>query len=152
MKVLFDTSVLVAAHLPTHPHYRDASAWLACALRGGCELVVWAHSLAEVYAVLTRLPATPPITPAAAWQFLENNVLSCAAVVALTREHYRELVQQTAQSGLAGGMVYDAIISKAAEVAGTDHLLTFNVSHFQRVWQAGAARVASPQTLVPPGP
>jgi hypothetical protein len=47
-------------------------------------------------------------------------------------------------------VVYDAIIAKAAETAGVDYLLTLNVTHFQRVWQAGAARVVSPQTLAPP--
>jgi predicted nucleic acid-binding protein len=150
MKGLLDTSVLVAGHLPTHPHFTDASRWILSAMRGGFELVVSSHSLAEVYAVLTRLPATPRITPQAAWQLLENNVLSCAAVMALQGHHYRELIERAANNGLAGGVVYDAIIAKAAETAGVDYLLTLNVTHFQRVWQAGAARVVSPQTLAPP--
>jgi predicted nucleic acid-binding protein len=150
MKVLLDTSVLVAGHLPSHPHFSDASGWISCAIQGGFEFVVSSHTLAEVYAVLTRLPATPRITPEAAWQFLENNVLSCAVVVVLTGQHYRELIQQAAGNGLAGGIVYDAIIGKAAETAGVDYLLTLNVPHFQRVWQAGAARIVSPQTLAPP--
>jgi predicted nucleic acid-binding protein len=119
-------------------------------MRGTFELVVSSHSLAEVYAVLTRLPATPRITPQAAWQFLETNVLSCAVVVVLQGHHYRELIEQAARNGLAGGTVYDAIIAKAAEAAGVDYLLTLNVTHFQRVWQAGAARIVSPGTLAPP--
>jgi predicted nucleic acid-binding protein len=123
---------------------------MLCALRGEFELVVSSHSLAEVYAVLTRLPATPRITPAAAWQFLENNVLSCAVVIALSGQDYRRLLTEAVHSGLAGGMIYDAVIAKAAELAGADFLLTFNVTHFRKVWQAGAARVISPQTLTPP--
>jgi len=56
MKVLADTSVLVAAHLPAHTAFPVASSWLNRAKLGAFELVVSAHTLAETYSVLTRLP------------------------------------------------------------------------------------------------
>ena len=34
MKALLDSSVLVAAHLPTHPEHLASSAWLRQAVRG----------------------------------------------------------------------------------------------------------------------
>ena len=102
MKALLDTSVLVSAHLPMHPHYRDASRWLSAATQGGFELVVSAHSLAETYSVLTRLPATPRITPAA-WRLLSENILPHATLVGLTGDAYCELLEQAAADGLAGG-------------------------------------------------
>jgi len=150
MKALLDTSVLVSAHLPPHPYYRDASRWLSAATQGSFGLVVSAHSLAETYSVLTRIPATPRITPAAAWQLLVENVLPCATLVGLTGDAYTELLQQAAVDGLAGGVIYDVIIAKAAEIAGVDCLLTLNVRHFERVWPAGAGRIASPTALDPP--
>jgi predicted nucleic acid-binding protein len=58
MKALLDTSTLIAAMLPDHVHHAPALAWLSRAKSGAFEFVCSAHSLAEVYAVLTRLPRT----------------------------------------------------------------------------------------------
>lgn len=37
--------------------------------------------------------------------------------------------------GLAGGIIYDALIAKAAWKANVDRLLTVNRSHFEKVWE-----------------
>jgi predicted nucleic acid-binding protein len=63
MKALLDSSTLIAAMLPDHVHHGPAFAWLSQAKVRAFEFVVSAHGLAEVYAVLTRLPRTPPIGP-----------------------------------------------------------------------------------------
>jgi hypothetical protein len=60
------------------------------------------------------------------------------------------MIEELVQVSVVGGAVYDAVIAKAAELANVDHLLTFNVSHFQRAWPSGASRVVSPMTLTPP--
>jgi predicted nucleic acid-binding protein len=56
VKVFFDTSVLVAASEESHPHYRRA--WPALRrVAGGKDLGFMSiHSIAELYAALTRLP------------------------------------------------------------------------------------------------
>ncbi|HJS57618.1 MAG TPA: type II toxin-antitoxin system VapC family toxin [Vicinamibacteria bacterium] len=60
MKVLFDTSVLVAAMVEGHPEHDRALAWLERARRGALEFFVAAHSLAELCAVLSASwPARP---------------------------------------------------------------------------------------------
>ncbi len=56
MKILFDTSTLIAALLDKHPAYDSAYFWLDAVLEGEHEGVVSAHSLAEVYNKLTRIP------------------------------------------------------------------------------------------------
>jgi predicted nucleic acid-binding protein len=56
MKVLFDTSALVAAMVEGHPRHEQAWPWLQQAKAGKVQGVVAAHSLAELYAVLTVLP------------------------------------------------------------------------------------------------
>jgi predicted nucleic acid-binding protein len=61
MKALLDTSTLIAAMLPDHVHHADALPWLAQAKSGAFEFVCSAHSLAELCAILTRLPRTPRI-------------------------------------------------------------------------------------------
>jgi predicted nucleic acid-binding protein len=150
MKALLDTSVMVAAHLPSHADYAAASQWLSRAKQRAYELVVSAHSLVEVYSVLTRLPAKPRIDGQTAWKFLDENVVPVATIVVLTADNYRELVKEAAGTGVEGGRIYDAIIARAAEIAQVDHLLTLNMDDFRRVNAAMASRVASPHTLTPP--
>ena len=113
-------------------------------------MVVAAHSLAEVYAVLTRLPLRPPISPKAALQFIHQNVLKKGSVATLSPDDYRAVIEDAAHEGWVGGIIYDALIAKVADVARVDHLITLNVGHFQQVWPAGAGRVMAPQTLPPP--
>ena len=74
-----------------------------------------------------------------------------AALGALSADEYRSVLESASQAGWVGGVIYDALIAKVADAAGVDRLITLNVSDFQRVWPAGTARIASPQTLPPPG-
>ena len=149
MKVLLDTSVLVSAMLSDHVQHAHSQPWLVQANAGAFDAVVSGHSLAELYAVLTRLPRTPRITPVEALQLIQANVAS-RTVVTLSAHDYVKLIEELAQHGVAGGAVYDAVIAKAAELADVDLLLTLNVGHFQRVWPSGASRVVSPVAMTPP--
>jgi hypothetical protein len=60
------------------------------------------------------------------------------------------VVGSLAQQGLNGGVVYDAVIAKAAEIENVDYLLTLNKADFDRVWSNHIARIVSPETLSPP--
>ena len=53
MKVLFDTNVLIAAMIATHPKHAIALPWLAKVKHNEITGVIGAHSLAELYSVLT---------------------------------------------------------------------------------------------------
>ena len=149
MKVLMDTSVLLAAVLPDHVHHSHSRPWLERAKAGALEALVSGHSLAELYSVLTRLPRTPRISPADALQLIQQN-LSSFAVVTLSANDYRNLIEELAKIGVAGGAVYDAVIAKAAELSNVDCLLTLNTSHFLRVWPGGLSRITSPIATSPP--
>jgi predicted nucleic acid-binding protein len=150
MKVLLDTSVAVAALLRGHPSHSVAALWLSRAHARAFDFLFSAHSLAELYAVLTRIPVAPAIAPAVAGQLIRENILSCATVVALRPNQYAELIDEAAARGLLGGMIYDAVIAKVAELNGVDLLVTGNAAHFQQVWPAGAARVVAPQSVAVP--
>ncbi len=56
MKILFDTSVLVAAMIEPHPFHNSAFPWLKRVKSNEIEMLVASHTLAELYAVLTTLP------------------------------------------------------------------------------------------------
>jgi hypothetical protein len=124
--------------------------WLSQAKGGAFEFVCSGHGLAELYAVLTRLPRTPPIGPDEALRLIRENVTSCARLDSLSSDDYASLIELLARNRIGGGAVYDAVIARVAELAGVDYLVTLNVGDFQRVWPAGAARIVSPQTEPPP--
>jgi predicted nucleic acid-binding protein len=49
-----------------------------------------------------------------------------------------------ADLGLSGGIVYDALIARAAQKVKADRLLTLNPGDFRRVWPNGERIIASP--------
>ena len=150
MRVLLDTSTLIAAMLPDHVHHTHAFPWLSGGKSGAFEFVCSAHTLAEVYAVMTRLPRVPAIRPSDALRLVAENIMPCARVLALAGDDYIALIESLARNNITGGAVYDAIIACVAQQANVDLLVTLNVAHFQQVWPAGSARIVSPQTHSPP--
>ncbi|MEN8255621.1 MAG: PIN domain-containing protein [Verrucomicrobiota bacterium] len=144
MTIFADTSVLVAALVESHPAHQRTVPLLQKAHSGKAELVVSTHTLAELYAVLTRLPLHPRINPQLARSLVRENVEAVAKVVPLGAREYREVLDQLARLGLAGGVVYDALAAKAAQKAKVDRLLTLNESDFRRVWPDAGARIATP--------
>lgn len=144
MKVLFDTSVLVAAIVEGHPHHERAYRWLDRARGGGLTYLVAAHSVAELYAVLSSYPARPRLTPGLAARLVFDNVTSAARLVALSGQEYAAVVRGLAELSLTGGVVYDALIARAAWKAAAQRLLTLNPRDFLRVWPEGHGIIAPP--------
>lgn len=144
MKVLFDTSVLVAAIVEEHPMHAIALPWLQKAKTGKFDFLVASHSLAELYAVLTTLPLRPRISPSTAWRLVNSNVESSAKVISLSPLDYKKTVKEMAELGLSGGIIYDGLIAMAARKSGADRLLTFNPDDFFRAWPQGESLIASP--------
>ena len=93
---------------------------------------------------------TPRITPSAAFQFIETNVLTTAEIVTLTGDDYLDLLRGLGASGVGGGIVYDSLLVKAAELAHVDVLLTLNLKHFQQLWPTNIAKLSTPSLLTPP--
>lgn len=144
MKVLFDTSVLVAALVQAHPQHARALPWLRQAKAGEIEFLVSSHSLAELFSILSTLPARPRLSPAQAWHLVSENVEKAAHLVALSPADYFTTVRRVAELGLAGGVIYDALIARAAEKSAVDRLVTFNKADFLRVWPEGESILQDP--------
>ncbi len=148
MKVLLDTSVLVAALLKGHAHHAPAARWLAAAKSGIVGMVLSAHSLAELYSVLTRLPGK--LSADTAWRLIEADLIKHATVRTLTGPRYVRLVRRLAVSNVVGGVVFDAVIAEVARFAKVDALVTLNAPHFRRLVTASAVDVISPLDSEPP--
>ncbi len=150
MRILLDTSVAVAGLLSSHPFHGVSVPWLSAAKSGNFEFIFSGHSLAELYAVLTRLPTQPRISPDTAGMLIRESILSCARIGVLGGDDYVSLVGEMIEGGKAGGTIYDAVIAKVAQLWHVDMLVALNVSDFQRVWPGGGARIVLPQSVAVP--
>ena len=72
-----------------------------------------AHSLAEVYAVMTALPVRPTIPLDQALLFLEQ-IHETVTIVALRENEYLKNIRAASEPGIAGGRIYDALLLAAA--------------------------------------
>ena len=140
MIALFDTSVLVAAFIESHDRHDEALARFRRAGSGDSRLHLSSHSLAELFAVLTRLPLSPRISPDLARRMIRQN-LRDARVISLEKRDYQRVIDRMADLQLAGGAIYDAIIVQAALKAGADRLLTLNSRDFRRIWPDAGKRL-----------
>jgi predicted nucleic acid-binding protein len=144
VKVLFDTSVLVAAMVERHPLHERSLGWLERAHRGTLEYLVASHSLAELYAVLSSYPTRPRLTPGIAAKLVYDNVAVLATVVPLTAADYASVVRSVAELALSGGVVYDGLVAHAARKTNADRLVTLNPRDFLRVWPEGHSVITVP--------
>jgi predicted nucleic acid-binding protein len=63
MKILFDTNVIVAGTVEDHPDHHICVPWLRKAQKIEITGYLSTHSIAELYAVMTRLPLSKPLHP-----------------------------------------------------------------------------------------
>ncbi|SPE52596.1 Ribonuclease VapC [Verrucomicrobia bacterium] len=133
MKIFCDTNVVVAAFFSNHPHHEAARPVLERVKAGRDDGFVAAHTLAETYAVLTRLPAGAQVPAGVAWQLIEENLVKNFSVVALTPKDYARNLGTGVANGVVGGRIYDALLLAAAGKCGAERIYTFNVAHFQNL-------------------
>jgi len=130
MKFFLDTSVFVAAFWGDHPRHEASHALLKAATPASASCA--AHTVAEVYSTMTRLPVKPPIPAEQALLFIRQ-IYERFTVVALTAPEYFETIERLSERGLAKGAIYDGFIVSAAEKSGADAVYTWNLTDFQRV-------------------
>lgn len=144
MRILLDTSILVAAIVEAHPAHEQGFPWLKRVTSGRDKGLVAAHSLAELYAILTTLPVHPPISPSDAQQLIKHNVTERLEIVFLSDRDYIQVIEHLAALGIVGGATYDALILRAAANAKVDLVVTLNEKDFQRVYPNLADKILAP--------
>ena len=136
MKVLLDTSVLVAACVERHPNHLPAFEWLKKAGAMEIKAVVAAHSPLETFSVLTRAPFKPRIGPEEARKLIASNIYATSSIIALTANEYTKIINDLANSGFTGGIVYDGLIVLCAEKAKAKKIVTSNTADYTRLTKA----------------
>ena len=141
MKAFLDTSVLVATFYgDDERHESSFELFTSLNKKSGC---IGTHSLAETYAVLTRMPGKEKASPDEALLFL-GDVSARLLLVDLTAKEYFETLEQAAAVGITGGTIYDALLGACAAKAGAEHIYTWNRKHFSQLSEAVARRIRTP--------
>ena len=107
------------------------------ALAKELDMIVAAHTIAELYAALSTFPIKPRISPLIARKLISENIETVAEIISLTSREYISVIKQISELGLAGGITYDALIAKVAQKSKVERLLTLDANHFTRVWPDG---------------
>lgn len=144
MRVLLDTSVLVAAMVEAHPAHELALPYLQRIKDNSDTGIVAAHSTAELYAVLTTLPVYPRISPPIARRLIRQNVLDSCEIVCLSQADYSAIIDHLSDSGIVGGVTYDALILYTALKVNVDRVITLNKEDFQRVYPGLTDKIVAP--------
>ena len=146
MKVAFDSSVIIAGTHDMHPHHRRAIVWIDAVLEQRITGVIMCHALAEIWSVLTRMPAPARLSAEQAMGVVRR-IQRVFQLQQLEPATYNEALQRCTDRGFASGVVFDALHLVGAEHAGADAVVTFNGADFRRL-----ASPTSPRIVIPPDP
>ena len=141
MKAFLDTNVLVAVFYGDHVHH-EASLDVFTQFAKQ-DVSCGAHSLAEVYACLTRMPGRHRITGEEAMLFV-TSIRERLTIVGLTPDEYVKTLQSSAARGVLGGAIYDALLAACALKAGAKKLFTWNARHYEQFVPEVVGRLQTP--------
>ena len=127
MKGFFDTSALVPVFYGDHVHHgASLQLFIQFDQSNGC---CGAHSLAEVYSTLTRMPGKHRISAEQAMLFV-NSIRERLSIIALDADEYADALQAAAALGIVGGGIYDAMLAHCAIKANAKAIYTWNARHY----------------------
>ena len=141
MKAFFDTSVLVPVFYGDHERHDSSIA--AFKRYNKKQAACGTHSLAEVYASLTRMPGRHRISSEQAMLFV-TTLRERLTIIALTEEEYFRCLEANAALGVVGGTIYDAILAQCALKAKAEAIYSWNIRHYQLLGPVVAKRLRTP--------
>jgi predicted nucleic acid-binding protein len=129
VKAFVDTNVLVSAFYADLEHHEASLTLLEKYPQ--MQICCSAHSMAELYSTLTRMPPPRRARPEEAMLFL-GDIKSRLTLIALTPEEYFAAISEYSAMGVVGGAIYDALIARCALKARAEKIFTWNVRHFRQ--------------------
>jgi predicted nucleic acid-binding protein len=139
--IFLDTTVLVAVAQVSHErHKASLELWNGCTRK---DTAVGAHTLAELYNTFTAMPPTMRLRPRDAVLAIET-FLQRLTPIALSPDEYVVALRRTAELGLTGGIIYDALLLECARKCEAEQIYTWNLRHFRAAAPDLAERIISP--------
>jgi predicted nucleic acid-binding protein len=141
VKGFLDTSVLVPVFYGDHVHHQASLArFVQFNKSTGC---CGAHSLAEVYSTLTRMPGKHRISCEQALLFIAI-IRERLSVIALSGDEYADALASAAALRIVGGSVYDAILARCALKSRADAIYSWNARHYAQCGPEVTRRLRTP--------
>jgi predicted nucleic acid-binding protein len=141
MTGFLDTSVLVPAFYADHIHHRASlKLFIELDKTTGC---CGAHSLAEVYSTLTRMPGKHRTSGEQAMLFI-GSIRERLTIVSLNGEEYADALEASAALGIVGGGIYDAMLAHCAVKAQAEAIYSWNRRHYARCGPEVTRRLRTP--------
>ena len=131
MRWYFDTSVIVAAAIEGHERNGITLAVLEELARDRHHGVVSAHTIAELYSVVTKLPSPLGLSPAQAKAVVESLILNRMEIITLTRSDYEIAMKRCSEANWISGRIYDAIHIQCALKAQCERIYTLDARDFR---------------------
>lgn len=122
------------------------SAWTFYVRFGKSSGCCGAHTLAEVYSTLTRMPGRHRISAEQAMLFI-GSIRERLSIIALDGEEYAEALQTSAAVGIVGGAIYDAMLAQCAFKANADTIFTWNIRHYAQCGPDVKVRLRAPSDV-----
>ncbi len=146
MTFLCDTSILIPAFVKDLPRHEASFRMIRGVHEKKLRGFLSTHSIAECYAGLTAFPGESHISPVQAQEVIEKGLISSFQVVDLDQADYRWALERTASKNIRSGVIYDALIFRAALKVKVSRLVTWNVRDFERV-SNGEISVVTPEVF-----
>ena len=102
-----------------------------------------AHSLAEVFSTLTRMPGKHRISGAQVMLFV-GSICERLSLVSLDGEEYAKALGAAAALGVVGGGIYDAILAHCALKAHAETIYSWNARHYAQCGPDVTQRLRTP--------
>ncbi|HVT60790.1 MAG TPA: PIN domain-containing protein [Thermoanaerobaculia bacterium] len=141
MKAFFDTSLLVPVFYGDHAHHQASlELFILFGRENGC---CGAHSLAEVFATLTRMPGRHRISGEQAMLFV-GSIRERLSIIALDGDEYASSLEASAARGIIGGAIYDALLASCAIKAQAEAIYTWNTRQYAQCGPEVTRRLRTP--------
>jgi predicted nucleic acid-binding protein len=141
MKGFFDTSVLVPIFYGDHIHHqRSLALFIQFDKSTGC---CGAHSLAEVYSTLTRMPGKHRISAEQAMLFI-GSIRERLSIFARDGDEYADALEASSVLGIVGGGIYDALLASCAIKAKAKAIYSWNIRHYAQCGPEVTRRLRTP--------
>ncbi len=140
MRVLCDSSVLIAALLPSED-YHVAS---AAVVNGADTMVVHVHALNETFATLTGGSLGFRVDADLTARLIREQIVAHASMIVLDSGDVTDALVKARAHGVRGGAVYDYMHLVAARKGKADVLYTLNLANFQHLHRVGDPEIRRP--------
>jgi len=141
VKAFFDSSVLVPVFYGDHERHERSI--VVFKKYGKAQASCGAHTLAEVYSALTRMPGRHRISAEQAILFIET-LRERLAVVSLDAEEYWHGLKKYADLGIVGSTIYDAMLGYCALKSKAETIYSWNLRHYQQLGPEVVKRLQTP--------